>query len=71
MTGGTANVTSHDAFYGVIYAPNTTVQLDGSSNYYGAVVGKTLTVTGSAQGHYDELLELGEVNLPRRLTLVD
>lgn len=71
MTGGTAQVTSGNDFYGVIYAPNTSVTVDGSSDLYGAVVGKTLTITGSGAGHYDESLELAEAEFPRRTTLVD
>jgi Flp pilus assembly protein TadG len=71
MTGGTAHVTSGNDFYGVIYAPNTAVTIDGSSDLYGAVVGKTLTITGSGAGHYDESLKLEEVEFPRRTTLVD
>jgi Flp pilus assembly protein TadG len=71
MIGGTANVTSYDDFYGVIYAPNTDVNVDGGSHYFGAIVGKTLTITGSARGHYDESLRLEEVDLPRRTALVD
>ena len=71
MTGGTAEVTSGNDFYGVIYAPNTAVTIDGSSDLYGAVVGKTLTMTGSGAGHYDESLNLEEVEFPRRTTLVD
>jgi hypothetical protein len=71
MTGGIAEVTSNNAFYGVIYAPNTAVTIDGGSEFYGAVVGKTLTVTGGGSAHYDESLELEEIEFPRRTTLVD
>ena len=71
MTGGTANVTSENDFYGVIYAPNTAVTIDGNSDLFGAVVGKTLTITGSGVGHYDESLNLEELEFPRRTALVD
>lgn len=71
MTGGTAKVTSNNDFYGVIYAPNTPVTLDGDSDWFGAVVGKTLTMTGSGWAHYDESLNLSEVETPRRGTLVE
>jgi len=71
MTGGTAAVTSEDDFYGLIYAPNTPVRIDGNSEYYGAVVGKTLTLTGSGRAHYDESLNLDDIEFPRRTALVD
>jgi hypothetical protein len=71
MTGGTAEVTSGNDFHGVIYAPNTAVTIDGNSDLYGAVVGKTLTITGSGAGHYDESLELEGLEFSRRTTLVD
>ena len=41
------------------------------SDLYGAVVGKTLTITGSGEGHYDEDLEIEHISLPIRTTLVD
>jgi hypothetical protein len=71
MTGGTASVTSNNNFFGVIYAPNTPVIVDGSSDYFGAIVGKTLTITGSGAGHYDESLQMDEIEFPRRTALVD
>lgn len=71
MTGGTATVTSNNPFHGVIYGPNTAVTIDGDSDLYGAVVGKTLTLTGSGAGHYDESLDLEEIEFPRRTALVD
>ncbi len=55
----------------MIYAPNTTVTIDGDSPVFGAVVGKTLTVSGSGQGHYDESLNMEEVEFPSRTALVD
>ena len=47
------------------------VTVDGDSDIYGAIVGKTLTVTGSGSGHYDESLDLEQVEFPRRVALVD
>ena len=71
MTGGTANITSDNPFYGVIYAPNTDVTIAGSADFFGAVVGKTLKVTGTGQAHYDESLHLEAIDPPNRTTLVD
>ena len=71
MTGGTANITSDTTFYGVVYAPNTDVTVNASGDFYGAVVGKTLSVSGGGLGHYDESLELEMVDPPTRTTIVD
>jgi Flp pilus assembly protein TadG/cytoskeletal protein CcmA (bactofilin family) len=70
MTGATADITSTVPFYGVIYAPNTDVKVNGSCEVYGAIVGKTLKVTGDALGHYDESLEMEMADPPTRTTLV-
>ncbi|HUG89895.1 MAG TPA: TadG family pilus assembly protein [Planctomycetaceae bacterium] len=71
MPGGTANITAKVDFYGLLYAPNTAVTLDGGGQYYGAVVGKTIYATGSGDIHYDEDLEFGEgIKMPKRVGLV-
>ncbi len=70
MTGSTATVTAKVAFYGVIYAPNTAVTLTGTADWFGAVTGKNLTFTGSGRAHYDESLNLGEIEPPQRISLV-
>ncbi len=71
MTGGVAEITSTNDLYGVIYAPNTNITLAGDANLFGAVVGKTLLVTGSGTAHYDESLDLEGIEFPRRTALVD
>jgi Flp pilus assembly protein TadG len=71
MTGGKANITSDNTFYGVIYAPNTDVTVNASADFFGAIVGKTLKVSGSGKGHYDEALDLEQVDPPTRTTIVD
>jgi putative Flp pilus-assembly TadE/G-like protein len=71
MTGGKANITSDNTFYGVIYAPNTDVTVNASADFFGAVVGRTLKVSGSGRGHYDEALDLEQVDPPTRTTIVD
>lgn len=71
MTGGTAKVTSGVDFYGAIYAPNTAVTVSGSADLFGAVVGKTLTFTGTGDVHFDEDLEWeNQAELPPRTALV-
>jgi hypothetical protein len=53
-----------------LYAPNATVAVDGGADWFGAVVGKTLTATGNGVFHYDE--DLGLANrTPRRAALVE
>ena len=71
MTGGTALLTANVEFYGVLYAPNTAVTIDGDADVYGAVVGRTLSLAGSGDGHYDESLDLSDLDVPRRRSLVD
>ena len=71
MTGGTADITSNNDFYGVIYATNTNITLDGSADMFGGVVGKTLTMTGGGEAHYDESLGVEGIEFPRRTAVVD
>jgi hypothetical protein len=40
----------------LVYAPNSDVELAGQADYYGAVVGKYVKVTGGAEIHYDRNL---------------
>ena len=70
-TGGSIDVTSHNPFYGVIYAPDSQVDIGGTADFFGAIVGQTLRVHGDATGHYDESLELEEIDPPTRTTIVD
>lgn len=41
------------AFVGTLYAPNANIQLNGASGFFGAVIGKTVTLAGSSDIHYD------------------
>jgi Flp pilus assembly protein TadG len=71
MTGGTANISSDGVFYGVIYAPNTDITYSGTADYFGAMVGKTVTIVGDAIGHYDESLDVNMGSYAYRVMLVD
>jgi Flp pilus assembly protein TadG len=71
VSGSTVNVTSDNPFYGVLYAPQSRVTLNASSDLFGAIIGGTLSVSGSGIGHYDESLNLDYVEVPRRTMLVD
>ncbi|HTG44709.1 MAG TPA: collagen-binding domain-containing protein, partial [Verrucomicrobiae bacterium] len=43
-------------FIGSVYAPRSDVTLTGTSDSYGAIVGKSITTGGSMTFHYDEAL---------------
>ena len=49
-------IAGNTAAYLTIYAPKTDVTITGGSPLFGAVLGKTLTVSGNSQIHYDVLL---------------
>lgn len=70
-TGGTMVVNSVNDFYGVIYAPQSDVTLNGDADLYGAIVGGTLKVNGSGWAHYDETLDMEHLEVPPRTMLVD
>jgi len=71
MTGGTAQISSDNVFYGVIYGPNTDITYSGTADYFGAMVGKTVTIIGDATGHYDESLDVNMGAYALRVMLVD
>jgi len=71
MTGGTASILSDNPFYGTFYAPNTDIFYSGTADFYGAMVGKTLTIQGDATGHYDEALDVPMGAYAYRVMLVD
>jgi Flp pilus assembly protein TadG len=70
-TGSTVTVTSTNDFYGVVYAPQADVTLNGDSDLFGAVVGRTLKINGSGYAHYDESLDLEYLDIAPRTMLVD
>ncbi|MCI0329934.1 MAG: hypothetical protein L0196_03140 [candidate division Zixibacteria bacterium] len=59
-TGSTVNLTGSAAMYAAIYAPNAQIVVDGNSNLYGSVIGKSVYLDGTAGIHYDR-------NLTKRL----
>lgn len=46
--------TGNSGFYGAIYAPNGNIRPTGTSDLFGSIIGRTITITGSAEFHYDE-----------------
>jgi Tfp pilus assembly protein PilX len=52
----TLGYSGNSSFIGTIYAPQTDVNMSGTSDGFGAIVGKTITTGGSMNFHYDEAL---------------
>jgi hypothetical protein len=56
--GGSVRMSGlESAFYGVIYAPGSTVSLTSSSDFYGAIVADRLLTDGGARIHYASSLD--------------
>ena len=68
--GGTGDVTLNGGAESsaVFYAPNAEVTLDGNADFYGAIVGGEVTVSGGAQLVYDRALG-GTVFKPGNVSL--
>lgn len=49
-------IAGNGALKTVIYAPNAAVQVNGNGDVMGAIVARTITLTGNASFHYDESL---------------
>jgi len=49
--------------YMTVYAPTTGVTVSGGGSIYGAVMGKTLSLTGNSNIHYDAFLASGDADL--------
>lgn len=49
-------VNNNGTSYAGIYAPNTDVDVSNNAGFYGAVVGKTVTLDNNGEIHYDEAL---------------
>ncbi len=50
-------LSGNSAFYGAVYAPNANLAVTGDGDIYGALVGKTVNVSGNGDIHYDEALQ--------------
>lgn len=55
-TGTTYSFAGNSDFYGVVYAQDSYINLSGTHSYFGAVAGKTVSLSGTGQLHYDEAL---------------
>lgn len=53
-TGTTMMVDGTAGFYGSVVAPNADILLQGTSEYFGVLLGKTIDIDGTADIHVDE-----------------
>ena len=60
-TTDSVNAGGNSTFTGCIYAPNSPTQLEGNTEYFGSVTGKSIKCQGTVDFHYDEAL--GRMNL--------
>lgn len=65
---GSISIGGNSAFYGVAYAPKAAVTLRGTSDFYGAVLGKTMDMNGTFGFHYDKSISMKEI--PGRFILL-
>jgi Flp pilus assembly protein TadG len=73
MTGGNAQLNASVDWYGLLYAPDSEVTINGSADVYGAIIGANVTASGSGEIHFDAGLELGDdlaSQFPKRSALV-
>lgn len=59
--GQAIHLAGNGALKAVVYAPEGDVKINGNGDVMGSIVGRTITLTGNADFHYDEsLAELGD-----------
>jgi len=56
-TGNGIQITGNGDLYGAVYAPKANVLISGNGDIYGSVVGKTVSIPGNGDVHYDEALK--------------
>ena len=49
-------ITGSTLFYGAIYGPDATINIQGNAEVFGSIIAETVNVTGDAQIHYDEAM---------------
>jgi len=52
--GQTVSIGGNSAVVGVFYAPNNDIQVGGTGDFYGAVVGRSVDINGNGAIHIDE-----------------
>ncbi|HYO10886.1 MAG TPA: pilus assembly protein TadG-related protein [Tepidisphaeraceae bacterium] len=58
-TSGTIEIGSSSALYADIYAPAAPLTMNGTGDVYGAIVAKSISMTGNSAVHYDLALKGG------------
>lgn len=66
--GQAVHLAGNGALKAVVYAPNAAVQINGNGDVMGAIVGRTVTLTGNAAFHYDESLASEDDGTPFGVT---
>jgi hypothetical protein len=54
--GDTVNLSGNSAFYGGVVAPQSTVILEGTTDFFGTILARVLDIDGDATIHVDEAL---------------
>jgi Tfp pilus assembly protein PilX len=62
--GGTGKITlsGQSASYGIVDAPNASIDVSGQGDIFGRIIGKTLNWTGQGKFHFDRASALGPPN---------
>ncbi len=61
MTGGTAVINASVDWYGLLYAPDSEVTINGSGDVYGAIIGEEVKFSGTGDIHFDVSLTVSDV----------
>jgi len=56
LGSGSVSVSGNGDLWADIYAPSSAVSFTGNGDFFGALVGRTLTISGNGDVHYDESL---------------
>jgi len=62
--GQRIQIVGNGALKSALYAPNADITINGNGDIYGGAVGRTITLTGEADFHYDESLENLDSGMP-------
>ncbi len=65
---GTIKLNGGAAAGGVVYAPNAALSLSGGGDFYGSVIGSTVTISGNGAIHYDRNLQNGAYTIAPWIT---